>query len=218
MRYRSPLQVDPALLSSLEEIGWGNAVLLSSSPTSSHSSVPSYSDSDDTSMIDGCQAYRLVGGKKAVIAQLESESVAHEAELTIGRGEPVWSWRERIRESVRAEAAKRINGDVTPSPPPNDTGVASSSGGRKVAFDESPDAGYVEVGKKKLRSRKANRLRRDLATGSTTATAPDPVPVTVPESSPPTSMAMYSLVVAAPLPPPVPHMTRPGWQVQSRLV
>jgi len=111
-----------------------------------------------------------------------------------------------------------MNGDVTPSPPPNDTGVASSSSGRKVAFDESPDAGFVEVGKKKFRSRKANRLRRDQATGPTTATAPDLVPVTVPESSPPTSAAMYSLLVATPPPPPVPHMTRPGRQVQPRLV
>jgi len=255
LRYRSPSQVDAALLTGLEEIRCGNAVPLSSLPSSSHSSVPLYSDSDHTSIINGCQAYRLVGGKKAydsseevaayvrhlgkqqnncldeivslkgeiqllkaVIAQPESDSVAHEAELMIGRGEPVWSWRERIRESVRAEAAKRMNGDVTPSPPPNDTGVASSSGGRKVAFDESPDAGFVEVGKKKFSSRKANRLRRDQATRPTTATGPDPVLVTVPELSPRTSAAMYSLLVAAPPPPPVPHMTRPGLQVQSRLV
>jgi len=135
MRYRSPSQVDAALLTGLEEIRCGNAVPLSAWPSSSHSSVPLYSDSDDTSMINGCQAYRLVRGKmaydsskevaanvrhlgkqqhncldeivslkgeiqllKAVIARLESDSVAHEAELTIGRGEPVGSWRERIRE------------------------------------------------------------------------------------------------------------------------
>jgi len=39
---------------------------------------------------------------KAVIARLEGDMVAHEAELTIGRGEPVWSSRENIRGSVRA--------------------------------------------------------------------------------------------------------------------
>jgi len=155
MSYQSPSQVDVALLSGLEDIRCGNAVPLSSSPSSFHGSLISSSDSDDASMVDGCRVYGLVGGKetygsleefaadiqrlgkqqnncldeiislkgeikllKAVIARLEGDMVAHEAELTIGRGEPVWSSRETIRESVDAEAAKRMNGDVTPSPPP----------------------------------------------------------------------------------------------------
>jgi len=127
MSYRSPSQGDPDLLSGLEDIRCGNTVPLWSSPSSSHGLVASSSDSEDTSMIDGCQAYRLVGatetydslkevagdicrlGKqqnngldeivllageirllKAIIARLEGDSVAHEAELTIGREEPVW--------------------------------------------------------------------------------------------------------------------------------
>jgi len=154
MSYRSHLQVDSALLSGLEDIRCSNAVPLSSSPSSSHSTVVSSSDSDYISMIDGCRAYRLVVGKeaydsfeemaaeihrlgkqqnncldeivclkgeikllKAVIARLEGDTVSPEAKLTIGRGETVWSSRETIRDSVRVEAAKPMNGDVTPSPP-----------------------------------------------------------------------------------------------------
>jgi len=120
MSYRSPSRVDAALLSSLEDIRSGNAVPLSSSPSSSHGSVTSSSDSDDASMIEGCRTYALVGGKetygsleevaadiqclgkqqsncldeivslkgeikllKAVIARLEGDTVAHEAELTM---------------------------------------------------------------------------------------------------------------------------------------
>jgi len=135
MSYWSPSQVDIALLTGLEDIRCGNAVPLSCSPASSHGSVVSSSDSDDTSMVDCCRAYGLVGGKeaynsfeevaadirslgkqqnncldeiislkgeiklvKAVIARLEGDTVAHEAELTIGRGEPVWSSRETVRE------------------------------------------------------------------------------------------------------------------------
>jgi len=96
---------------------------------------------------------------KALIARLEGDMGAQEAELTIGRGEPVWSSREVIRESVRAEAAKHMNGDVTPSPPPVDVGVsvASSSGDRKMTFDESPDAGFVVVGEKYPGGRRVNR-------------------------------------------------------------
>ena len=158
---------------------------------------------------------------KAVIARLQGDTVAHEAELTVGRGETVWSSRKTIRESVRAEAAKRMNGDVTPSPPPPaDVGVASSSGGKKVAFDESPDARFVVVGERKARGRRANR-RRNARTASQTAAAtpaPTPVPTAVPVPSPLTGVAMYSRVAAAPPPPPVPHMTRPGRQVRSRLV
>jgi len=154
---------------------------------------------------------------KAVIARLEGDTVAHEAELTVGRGEPVWSCRETIRGSVHAEAAKRMNGGVTPSPPLADVGVASSSGSKKVAFDKSPDTGFVTV---KAGGRKANRRRRDKVTGTATATTPAPVsvPAAIPVSSPPTGAAMYSRVVAAPPPPPVPHTTRPGRQVRSRLV
>jgi len=151
---------------------------------------------------------------KAVIARLEGDTVAHEAELTVGRGEPVWSSRETIRGSVRAEAAKRMNGGVTPSPPPADVGVAFSSGGKKVAFEESPDAGFVVVGKRRSRGGKANRRRRN----PDPAPAPAPVPAAVPVSSPPTGAAMYSRVAAAPPPPPVPYTTRPGRQVRSRLV
>jgi len=191
MSYGSPSQVDVALLSGLEDIRSGNAVPLSSSPSSSHGSGALSSDSDDASMVDGCRTYALVGGKetygsleevaadiqrlgiqqnncldeivslkgeikllKAVIARLEGDTVAHEAELTVGSGEPVWSSRESIRGSVRAEAAKRMNGGVTPSPPPADVGVASSSGSKKVAFVESPDSGFVVVGP---RGRKANK-------------------------------------------------------------
>jgi len=153
MSYRSPSQVDVALLSSLEDIRSGNAVPLSSSPASSHGSVTSSLDLDDASMIDGCRTYTFVGGKeayssceevaadiqhlskqqnnclneivslkgeikllKAVIARLEGDTVAHEAELTIDRGVPVWSSWETIRGSVGAEAAKRMNGGVTHSP------------------------------------------------------------------------------------------------------
>jgi len=252
--YRSPSQVDLALLSGLEDIHCGNAIPLSSSPSSSHGSVASSSDSDDTPMVDGCRTYALVGGNetygsfeevaadiqrlgkqqnncldeiislkgeikllKAVIARLEGDTVAHEAELTIGRGEPVWSSRENVRGSVRAEAAKRMNGGVTPSPPPANVGVASSSGDRKVAFDVAPDAEFVGVSRKKRGGRKANKWRGTRDTIPSTP-APAPVPIAVTVSSPPTGAAMYSRVAAAPPPPPVPHATRPGHQVRSRLV
>jgi len=253
MSYRSPSRVDAALLSGLEDIRSGNAVPLSSSPSSSCGSVASSSDSDDTSMVDACRAYSLVGGKetygsleevaadiehlgkqqnncldeiislkgeikllKAVIARLECDTVAHEAELTSGRGEPVWSSRETIWGSVRAEAAKRMNGGVTPSPPPDDVGVASSSGGRKVAFDESTNTGFVVVDRKDARGRKAGR-RRHYKTAGPAATAkpalvPFPVPATVPVSSPLTGAAMYSWVAAAP---PLPlFLTRLGQVVR----
>ena len=257
MSYRSPSGVNAALLSGLEDIRSGNAVPLSSSPSSSHGLVTSSSDSDDASMIDGCHVYGLVGGKevyssleevaadiqrlgkqqnncldeiislkgeikllKAVIARLEGDTVALEAELTIGRGEPVWSSRENIRGSVRAEAAKRMNGVVTPSPPPADVGVASSSGSRKVAFDESPDTGFVMVDRRNARGGKASRRRRrrNPVAGPAAASAPAPVPIVVPVSSPPNGAAMYSRIAAAPPPPPVPYTTRPGRQVRSRLV
>ena len=259
MSYRSPSGVNAALLSGLEDIRSGNAVPLSSSPSSSHGSVTSSSDSDDASMIDGCRVYGLVGGKetygsieevaadiqrlgkqqnncldkivslkgeikllKAVIARLEGDSVAHEAELTVGRGEPVWSPRETIRGSVRAEAAKRMNGGVTPSPPPTDIGAASSSGSKKVAFEDSPDAGFVVVDRNGVDGRKAYRRDRHRVAGpavtSAPALVPAPVSAAVPVVSPPTGAAMYSRVAAAPPPPPVPYTTRPGHQVRSRLV
>jgi len=247
MSYQSPSQVDVALLSGLEDIRSGNAVPLLSSPSASHGSVTSSSDSDDASMVDGCRVYGLVGRKeaydsleevaaniqrlgkqqnncldeivslkgeikllKAVIAQLEGDTVGHKPELTIGRGEPVWSWQETIRESVPAEAAKCMNGDVTPSPLPADAGVAFSSGGRKVTFDESPDTGFVVVGE----SRRGYKRKTRLAAIAT----PAPVPAAVPVSSPSTGAAMYSRVAAASPPPPVPYTTRPGCQVRSGLV
>jgi len=232
MSDRSPSLVDAALLDGLEDIRCGNAVPLSSSPSSSHGSVTSSSDSDDASMVDGCRTYALVGGKetygsleevvadiqrlgkqqnncldeivslkgeikllKAVIARLEGDTVAHEA------------------------ATRRMNGGVTPSSPPADVGVASSSGNKKVAFEDSPDTGFVVVGKRNARGGKANRRRRKPVTGLTAASASAPVPVAVPVSSPPTWAAMYSRVAAAPPPPPVPYMTRPrNSQVRSRLV
>jgi len=256
MSYRSASQVDAALLSGLEDIHSGNAVALSSSPSSSsHGSVISSADSDDASMVDGCRIYGLVGGKetygsleevaadiqglgkqqnncldeiislkgeikllKAVIARLEGDTVAHEAELTISRGEPVWSSRETIRGSVRAEAAKRMNGGVTPSPPPADVGVASSSGGKKVAFEESPDTGFVVVDRKNTRGRKANRQRKTPVAVPAAVAIPTPVPMAVQVSVAPTGAAMYSRVAVAPPPPPVPYTTRPGRQVRSRLV
>ena len=64
MSYRSNSQVNDALLSGLEDICSGNAVPLSSSPSSSHGSVTWYSDSDDDSMVDGCRTYAVVGGKE----------------------------------------------------------------------------------------------------------------------------------------------------------
>jgi len=255
MSYWSPSQVDVALLSGLEDIRSGNAVPHSSSPSSSHKSVTSCSDSDDASMVDGCRAYALVGGKetygsleevaadiqrlgkqqnncldeiislkgeikllKAVIARLEGDTVAHEAELTIGRGEPVWSSRENVRGSVRAEAAKRMNGGVSPSPPPANAGVASSSSSsKKVAFEVSPEAGFVVV---EARGCKANRRRRNKVAGTTSVVTTAPVPVlsAAPVPPPPTGAAMYSRVAATPPPPPVAHMTRPGRQARSRLV
>jgi len=251
MSYRSPSQVDVALLSGLEDIRSGNAVPLSSSPSSSHGSVASSSDSDDTSMVDGCRTYALVGGKetyssleevaadiqrlgkqqnncldeivslkgeikllKAVIARLEGDTVAHEAELMVGRGEPVWSSRGTVRESVRAEAAKRMNGNVTPSPPPADDGATPSLDDKKVTFDETPADGFVKVEKRRHRGGK----RRNRVAGPVTPSAPAPPAVVVPVTLPPTGAAMYSRVAAAPPPPPVPHMTRPGRQVRSRLV
>jgi len=223
MNYGSPSQVDEALLSGLEDIRSGNVVPLWSSPSSSHGSVTSSSDSDDASMVDGCRTYGLVGGKegydsfeevaadiqrlgkqqnncldeiislrgeikllKAVIARLEGDTVAHEAELTIGRGEPVWCSRETIRGSVHAEAAKRMNGGLTPSPPPSaDVGIASSSGSKKVAFEESPDIGFVVVDRKNARGHKANRRRRDPVTGPDATSTSASVPVDVPVVSPP---------------------------------
>jgi len=256
MSYRSPSQVDMALLSGLEDIRSGNAVPLSSSPSSSHGSVTSSLDSDDISMVDGCRLYGLVGGKetygsldevagdiqrlgkqqnncldeiiamkdeikllKAVIARLEGDSVAHEAEWTVSRGEPMWSSGEMIRNSVRAEAAKRMNGGVTPSPPPAaDLGAPSVSGGKQVSFDESSTAGFVEAKRKRSGNRKANRDRKGKATGPVSAAAPAPVSHVVPASCPLTGAAMYSRVVATPPPPPVPYASRPGRQVRSRLV
>jgi len=199
MSYRSPSQVDVPLLSGLEDIHCGNAVPLSSSPSSFHGLVTSSSDSDNASLVDGCWTYALVGGKeaydsfeevaadiqglgkqqnnylkeivslegeikllKSVIARLEGDMVAHEAELGIGRGETVWSSQGAIRGSVRAAAAKRMNGNVTHSPPPTDAGVAFSSDSKKVAFDVTPDTCFVEVGKSGARGCKANRRRRVL--------------------------------------------------------
>ena len=87
-----------------------------------------------------------------------------------------------------------------------------------MTFDESPDAGFVEVGKTGSRGRKANRRRRGWIAGPATGSAPAPVPIVVTVSSPPTRAAMYRRVAAAPPPPPVPYSTRPGRQVRSRLV
>jgi len=64
MSYRSPSQIDAALLSGLEDIHSGKAVRLSSSPSASHGLIASSSDSHDASMIDGCRVYGLVGGKE----------------------------------------------------------------------------------------------------------------------------------------------------------
>jgi len=155
---------------------------------------------------------------KAVIARLEGDTVAHEGEFTIGRGEPVWSSRETIRESGRVEAAKRMNGDVTPSPPPPGAGVASSSGGKKVSFDGTSDAGFEVVDGRKSPGRRADRQRTKRVTNPATVAAPTPAPVTIPVSLPPTGAAMYSRVAAASPPPAVPYNTRPGRQVRSRLV
>jgi len=254
LSYRSPSQVDMALLSGLEDIRSGNAVPLSSSPSSSHGSVASSSDSDDTTMVDGRRIYGLVGGKenydsldevagdiqrlgkeqnncldeiiamkdeikllKAVIARLEGDSVAHEAELTVSRGEPMWGSRETIRNSVRAEAAKRMNGGVTPSPPPvADVGAPSSSGRKQVSFDESSD-GFVEV-KKKRAGRGTRRNRKPRATNPVAETATAPIRPAIVASSPLTGAAMYSRVAAAPPPPPVPYASRPGRDAKSRWV
>jgi len=150
---------------------------------------------------------------KAVIARLEGDTVAHEAELTVGRGEPVWSSRENIRTSVRAEAAKRMNGNVTPSPPPADVG-ATPPGDKRVTFDETPADGFVKVEKRRHRGGK----RRNRVAGPVTPPAPAPPALVVPVSLPPTGAPMYSRVAAAPPPPPVPFMTRPGRQVRSQLV
>ena len=138
---------------------------------------------------------------KAVIARLEGDTVAPEAGLMIGRGEPVWSSRETIQGSVRAEAAKRMNGGVTPSPPPTDVGVASFSGSKKVAFEESPDTGFVVVDRKDADGRKANRRRRGWVTGPAAASTPSPVSVTVPVSSPrPGRRCIAELWLPLPLP------------------
>ena len=151
---------------------------------------------------------------------MEGDTVAHEAELTVTRGEPVWNAGENIPESVRAEAAKPIpvNGNVTSSPPPAHVGVVSSSRGKKVAIDETPGAGFVEDGRKDTRGRKANRKRRNPAISQTGTAAPPPVPVGVQAPTPLTGVARYGWVTAAPPPSPVPHITRPGSQVRSRLV
>ena len=257
MSYRSPSQVDIALLSGLEDIRCGNGVPLSSSPASSHGSVVSSSDSDDTSLVDGCRTYALVAGKetydsreevaadmqhlgkqhnncldeivslkgqikllKAVIGRPEGDTVAHEAALTIGRGEDVWSSRETIRGSVGDKAARPMNGNVIPSPPPTDVGVASSSDGKKVPFDETPDAGFVVVGKGRTRGRKADRKRKNRVAGpaAPSTSAPDHVAIILPVLSNPTGAARYSRVAATPPPPPVPHMSRSGRQVRARLV
>jgi len=258
MCYRAPSQVHHALLSGLEDsdIHCGNTVPLLSSSSSSYGLLVSSSVSDDTSMIDSCRVYGLVGGKemydsfeevaadiqrlgkqqnncldeiislkgeikllKAVITRLEGNTVAHEAELMISRGEPVWGSREMIRESVRAEAAKCMNGDVTPSPLPlANVGVASSSKDKKVAFDESHGEEFVKVIKKGARGHKANTRMKNRVAGQASAVAPAPSPVVIPVSSPPTGAAMYRRVAATPPPPPVPYTTRPGRQVWSRLV
>jgi len=128
-----------------------------------------------------------------LLARLEGDTVAHEAELTVGRGEPIWSLQGTIRESVRAEAAKRMNGGVTPSPPATDTGAAPSSGSKKVAFDNEPSASFIVVGSTGARGRKANRRRKNrVANQATAAAAPATVPVSVLTSSLPTGAAMYS--------------------------
>ena len=115
-----------------------------------------------------------------------------------------------------------MNDGVTPSPPPTDVGVASSSGRKKVALEDSPDAGFVVVGRKDDRGRKTNRRKRSRVASPTATLAPAPVPAAVLAAvsvvSPPTGAAMYSRVAAAPPPPPVPYTTRPGRQVRSRLV
>jgi len=215
--YRSLSPVDMASLSGLEDIRTGNAVPLKSSPSSSHGSVTSSSDSDEVCMVDGCRIYGLVRGKKtydsldevagdiqclgkqqnncldeiiamkdeikllkAVIARLEGDSVTHEAELMVNRGEPMWGSRETIRESVRVEAVKRINGGMTPSPPPAaNVDAPSSSCGKQVSFDESSATGFVEVRKKRTRGRKANKDTRGRATDPVIAAAPAPVPLPV---------------------------------------
>jgi len=257
MSYGSPSPIDVAMLSSLEDISSGKAIPLLSSPSCSHGSVTSSSNLDDTSMIDGCQAYRLVDGKetydsleevagdirplgkpqnncldeivsmkgeirmlKGIIARLERDSVAHEVELVVRRGEPIWGSREKIRVSVHVEAAKRMKGDVTPSPSsPFDIGVPSQSDGKQVSFDESSLSGFDEVGRKPARSHRANRKRKEQVAGPPAAKAPAPTPIAIPVPSLPMGAAMHSLVVAAPPPPPVPHTTMPGaGQVRSQLV
>jgi len=97
-----------------------------------------------------------------------------------------------------------MNGDITPSPPPPaDVGATSSSGGRKVAFDESPNAGFVMGGKKDVRGRKTNRGKRrneNGVSGPAAAATPATIPAVVPaSSSPPTGAVMYSQVAAPPL-------------------
>jgi len=87
-----------------------------------------------------------------------------------------------------------------------------------VAFDDTPCTGFVEVSKKSARGRRHNRRKRNLATGPTAATAPPAVPMAVSAPPAPTGGAIYSRIAAAPSAPPVPHMTRPGRQVRSRLV
>jgi len=111
-----------------------------------------------------------------------------------------------------------MNGGMTPSPPPADVGVASSSGGKKVTYEASPDTGFVVVGKKNARGGRANRPKNRSVASPAAASTSAPVPAAVPVSSPPTGTAMDSRVAAAPPPPPVPYTTRPGRQVRSRLV
>jgi len=224
--YRSPSRVDAALLSGLEDIRSGNAVPLSSSPSSSHGSVASSSDADDTSMVDGCRVYGLVGGKEtygsleevaADIQRLGKQQNNCLDEIISLKGEI------KLLKAVIA----RLEGDtvaheaeLTPFPPHADVGIASSSGDKKVAFEESPGNDFVVVDRRNARGGKASRQRRrgNPVTGPAAASATAPFPVAVPVLSPPTGAAMYSRVAAAPPPPPVPYTTRPGHQVRSRLV
>jgi len=138
-------------MSGQDDIRSGNTVPLSACPPSSRDSNDSSIDSDDTSMGDGCLAYRLVSGNEvfdslddvasdihclskqqkncldeimlmkneirllnAVFARLEGNSVAHEMELAVHKGEHVWGTREQARRSALEAAAKRMNGDVFP--------------------------------------------------------------------------------------------------------
>jgi len=74
------------------------------------------------------------------------------------------------------------------------------------------------VDRKDARGRKTNRRRRARVAGPATAPTPAPVRIAAQVSSPLTGATMYSRVATASPPSPVPHMTRPGRQVRSRLV